>query len=131
MAKKYRTAQGKVVDFNALISQNETVPAIGNMNVNARGDYIDSSGEIVKSREDVMREYHKLNTMVPTDERIPQSSDEIFEDEDEQEDVEDDELGPTGTPVRSETDETSETQPDATSSKKMRVTSSSNNKETE
>ena len=104
MAKKYRTAQGKVVDFNALISQNETVPAIGNMNVNARGDYIDSSGEIVKSREDV-------------------SSDEIFEDEDEQEDVEDDELGPTGTPVRSETDETSETQPDATSS--------SNNKETE
>ena len=93
MAKKYRTAQGKVVDFNALISQNETVPAIGNMNVNARGDYIDSSGEIVKSREDVMREYHKLNTMVPTDGRIPQSSDEIFEDEDEQEDVEDDELG--------------------------------------
>ena len=41
MAKKtYRTAQGKMVDFGALLSQNENVPALGNMNVNARGDEI-------------------------------------------------------------------------------------------
>jgi len=40
--KTYRTAQGRVVDLGAMIAQNETVRAVGNMNVNARGDIIDN-----------------------------------------------------------------------------------------
>lgn len=78
MARKpgrtYRTSSGKSVDFGALLLANETAPAIGNMNVNARGDEIDPAGNIVKSREQIMREYNELNTMVPRDDTIPEGT---------------------------------------------------------
>ena len=48
--------------------------AIGNMNVNARGDEIDPAGNITKTREQIMREYNELNTMVPTDDSIPEGT---------------------------------------------------------
>ncbi len=44
---KYRTAMGKTVDMAALAARNEKVRAVGNMNVNARGDTIDATGKIV------------------------------------------------------------------------------------
>ena len=44
-----RTAQGKMVDINALIAKNEKARAVGNMKSNARGDIIDAHGRIVKS----------------------------------------------------------------------------------
>ena len=72
--KTYRTANGKNIDFGAKILANETAPALGNMNVNARGDQIDAAGNITKSREEIMREYHKLNTMIPEDGTIRESS---------------------------------------------------------
>jgi hypothetical protein len=51
MTKKvYRTAQGKIVDFGALEVQNEHVRAVGNMNVNARGDKLDADGNIISTR---------------------------------------------------------------------------------
>ena len=82
MAKKtYRTANGRMVDFGALLSQNENVPALGNMNVNARGDEIAPDGNIVKTREEVMRDYHAMNTMVPKDGAIPESAESIVEDD--------------------------------------------------
>jgi len=62
------------VDFGALLLNNETVPALGNMNVNARGDEIAPAGNITKSREDIMREYNELNTMVPQDGAIPEGT---------------------------------------------------------
>ena len=77
MAKKgktYRTSSGNQVDFGALLLANETEPALGNMNVNARGDEIDPAGNITKSREAVMREYNELNTMVPSDDSIPEGT---------------------------------------------------------
>lgn len=37
-----RTAQGQNIDMGALILKNEHVRAVGNMNVNARGDVIDA-----------------------------------------------------------------------------------------
>lgn len=43
----YRTAQGKRIDMSAIASQNETVRAVGNMKVNARGDTIDGFGKVV------------------------------------------------------------------------------------
>ena len=79
--KTYRTSSGKQVDFGALLLANETMPALGNMNVNARGDHISSDGAIVKSREDVMREHNLLHTMVPQDSAIPESSSAIADDE--------------------------------------------------
>ncbi len=51
MSKKiYKTAQGKIVDLGALQVQNETVRALGNMNVNARGDRLDADGNIIATR---------------------------------------------------------------------------------
>ena len=72
--KTYRTSSGQQVDFGALLLNNETVPALGNMNVNARGDEIAPDGSITKSREQVMREYNELNTMVPQDGAIPEGT---------------------------------------------------------
>lgn len=43
----YRTAQGKTIDMSALASKNETVRAVGNMKVNARGDTIDGNNKVV------------------------------------------------------------------------------------
>jgi len=52
----YRTANGKQVDLDLLISRNELTPAVGNAKVNARGDELGPGGKIIRKREDVMRE---------------------------------------------------------------------------
>ena len=49
-SKVYRTAQGKIVDLGALQAQNEHVRAVGNMQVNARGDRIDANGQVISTR---------------------------------------------------------------------------------
>lgn len=63
--KIYRTAQGKTVDLGALQLQNENVRAVGNMNVNARGDLIDSGNRSIDSKtQQVNRQYRKQATNV-------------------------------------------------------------------
>jgi len=66
MTKKvYRTAQGKTVDLGSIILQNETVRAVGNMGVNARGDLVDSHNQSVKSRsQQVSKQYRRQVTNV-------------------------------------------------------------------
>ncbi len=64
MAATYRTANGKLVDIDALRLANEGVIAVGNMRTNARGDELGAGGAIVKTRAQLMQEYHKLNTPV-------------------------------------------------------------------
>jgi hypothetical protein len=54
----YRTMQGREIDFDKLRNRNETVLAVGNSRVNARGDEIGPGGKIVRKREDVMAEYY-------------------------------------------------------------------------
>ena len=44
---EYRSALGRPVDMGAIASKNEHVRAVGNMKVNARGDTIDSQGQVV------------------------------------------------------------------------------------
>lgn len=58
--KQYRTAMGKTVDMGALLLQNEQVRAVGNMNINARGDKLDSTNRVIdqKTRQ-VNRQYKK------------------------------------------------------------------------
>jgi hypothetical protein len=43
----YRTAQGRPLDMASLAAKNEKTRAVGNMNVNARGDTIDSHGKVI------------------------------------------------------------------------------------
>ena len=51
----YRTMQGKEVDMNKLINQNELTVAVGNAKVNARGDELGAGGKIIRKREEVLR----------------------------------------------------------------------------
>ena len=56
--KIYRTAQGKQIDLDLLIKRNELTPAIGNARVNARGDELGPGGQILRSREEVIKDYY-------------------------------------------------------------------------
>jgi hypothetical protein len=72
--KTYRTAQGKVVDLGAMMVQNETVRAVGNMSANARGDIIDNQGRVLATRgEQVNRNLNRQTNAnsgpVPTSNR--------------------------------------------------------------
>jgi hypothetical protein len=53
--------QGKEIDLEKLASQNELMPAIGNMKVNARGDELGPGGQIIRRREDIVAEYYEDN----------------------------------------------------------------------
>ena len=73
MAKKlYQTAAGKYVDMEALRMANENVIAVGNMNVNARGDIIGPGGKVVKTAAQVNKEYYAQNV-------TPASDDVVYE----------------------------------------------------
>jgi hypothetical protein len=53
--------QGREIDMDKLMRQNELMPAIGNMKVNARGDELGPGGQIVRKREDIVAEYYDTN----------------------------------------------------------------------
>lgn len=52
----YRSMQGKEIDMQKLVMQNELTVAVGNVKVNARGDELGPGGQIIRKREDVLRE---------------------------------------------------------------------------
>jgi hypothetical protein len=62
--KVYKTAQGKIVDLGALLLQNENVRAVGNMNVNARGDVIDGANRIIDQKNRQIQRQQKRQTNV-------------------------------------------------------------------
>jgi hypothetical protein len=63
MSKKvYRTAQGKTVDLGAIQLQNETVRAVGNMGVNARGDKLSPQNSTIDSRNASVNRHYKKQT---------------------------------------------------------------------
>lgn len=64
MGRVYKSALGKVIDMDLLRLSNEEVIAVGNMKVNARGDQLGAGGEVIKTRNEVMGDYYKLNTPV-------------------------------------------------------------------
>lgn len=63
-----RSNRGQTIDMDALIAANKSVPAVGNMSVNAAGDVLDQGGKVVKKNEERVREYYKNN---------PSSSDQV------------------------------------------------------
>lgn len=65
--KIYRSANGRPIDFESIRLQNEDVIAVGNMRVNARGDEIGRGGKIVRTREQIMKEYYALHTPTALD----------------------------------------------------------------
>jgi hypothetical protein len=66
-SRTHKTAQGKTIDLGQLILQNETVRAVGNMNVNARGDRLDSSNRVIDTKNQQVQRQHQRqisNTVV-------------------------------------------------------------------
>jgi hypothetical protein len=57
--RMYRTMQGRMVDIEKLRSANESVQAVGNMNVNARGDVLGAGGQVVTPKAEVIKKYYE------------------------------------------------------------------------
>lgn len=95
----YRTAQGKIIDMSNLVAKNERTRAVGNMNVNARGDIVDSNNDIVTDNtRRVKKNYNNTVSKQPSEDKrnIPQKTEsaladltpeerELFESEDDEE----------------------------------------------
>ena len=64
----YTTANGKRISIDAIIAQNESTIAVGNMKVNARGDQLGPGGKVELTRDKVMQDHYKLNTPLAVDE---------------------------------------------------------------
>lgn len=59
MARRvYKTARGKKFNMQEFSDARKDVTAVGNMNVNARGDVLGQGGHIVQKREEIVREYY-------------------------------------------------------------------------
>lgn len=52
---------GKVIDVGSVVEQNDKTIAIGNANMNARGDIIGEGGKVLIRKEQVAQEYYKRN----------------------------------------------------------------------
>lgn len=58
---KVLSMRGKVVDMARLAAENADRVALGNASMNARGDLIGPGGAVVKTREQITRDYHTSN----------------------------------------------------------------------
>jgi hypothetical protein len=63
--------QGKQVDMEKLMTQNELMPAVGNVRVNARGDELGAGGTIIRKREDIVGAYYENNPKAIPDKPTP------------------------------------------------------------
>lgn len=52
----HKSMQGKQIDMHKLVMQNEMTVAVGNMRVNARGDELGPGGQVIRKREDILRQ---------------------------------------------------------------------------
>ena len=69
--KVYRSSQGKSVDLGALLLQNETVRAVGNMGVNARGDRINIQNKVIDTK--VKQSQRAYNKQIGPQDDLPQA----------------------------------------------------------
>lgn len=74
MANIKRTAKGVSIDMDQLRLANEKTIAIGNAKTNARGDLLGQGGKVIKSRAEIMKEYHRMNTQFAEDDVINESA---------------------------------------------------------
>jgi hypothetical protein len=69
--KIYKTALGKTIDMGSLILQNEGVRAVGNMNVNARGDVVDGADQVIDRKNKQLQRQYKRQSTPPAQEIQP------------------------------------------------------------
>ena len=67
MAKKrYISAKGQEINFDLLSLQNENMIAIGNANLNARGDRLGHGGKIIETAEEILMKAAQIQAADPT-----------------------------------------------------------------
>lgn len=66
------TYKGRPVDMGALVMMNEHAVALGNANLNARGDVLGAGREVIKTSEEIVEEYYAQQTaqIINTNEEI-------------------------------------------------------------
>lgn len=62
MSRVYKTARGRVLDMDKVKLANESVTAIGNMKINARGDKLGPGGKIEAGRNQIMDRVYATST---------------------------------------------------------------------
>lgn len=62
-SKIYKSAQGKTVDLGTIMLKNEHVRAVGNMNVNARGDLLDSGNQVIETKTRQIQKQNNRTTV--------------------------------------------------------------------
>lgn len=60
---RHVTYRGVTLDMDSIRRENEKVPAIGNMKVNAKGDQI-KGGAVTKTAEQIARENHRVQSTI-------------------------------------------------------------------
>lgn len=60
---KHVSYRGITIDMDSLRRENEKVPAIGNMKVNAKGDQI-NRGVVTKTADQIARENHRVKSTI-------------------------------------------------------------------
>jgi hypothetical protein len=58
--RMYRSMQGRMIDIEKLRAANEDTRAIGNMNVNAKGDVLGIKGSIATPKAEVIKKYYEV-----------------------------------------------------------------------
>lgn len=61
---KHTSYRGATIDMDSMRRENEYVPAIGNANVNARGDKLGRAGTVAKTADQLARENHRVQSAV-------------------------------------------------------------------
>lgn len=74
--KRVRTAKGKMIDMGALAKANEEVRAVSNVPINARGDRLDASGNVVATVQSVARKQHE-HAQPPQKRKLSDATQEI------------------------------------------------------
>lgn len=60
---RHVTYRGATLDMDSIRRENEKVPAVGNMKVNAKGDQI-KNGRVTKTADQIARENHRVQSTV-------------------------------------------------------------------
>lgn len=75
---KVISMRGEPIDMSRYLAQNEGLVAVGNAQMNARGDIIGPGGKIIKPREQIAAEYHKANPKAVRQVALRDLTDEVL-----------------------------------------------------
>ena len=72
-----KSARGRTINMENIVAKGEKERAVSNASLNARGDVIDSSGEVKVTREEISKKFYKDNLPGIEEEISISASDEI------------------------------------------------------